>query len=1200
MTNSLLGRADLAGALVKRTDTEAAAIAGLLDYRRRIAPAASRPAETGMPGADAQPGAEPDLVAAPAVDVPFYYASSYRSLASGAPAVAEPARVAMPATPWTLRPAIPPTRPPLRDLASLEAMLRRLLAPRRASGAVDVDRAVDRVARAHALVQLPEQSRRRWSPRILVLIDRSRHLAPFWSDQDDVIAMIRTLSIDVQILERTRNGLFDERGDGDGSARFADFDTCVALTDFGALGGPPDQAAQWRRIASEFGPGRAVALTPASTEMTPPPLRRIWQVEPWERARAQPLDAAARKAAAEKILGLLAPALRIEPGMVRAVRQALLPEADAAVEATVWSHPWLDTPTSAYACFDGGAASALRAAFEQFDAAAIRTALTILRDWRGPRGGDEPEHDLWFPEILNLGERARALLPESADLDEAHTFFAAVASAGRSANGLALGSRAWLSRLGDRTDAAWQDEAFRAAAWLVKRDEHGFVPPVSPELLPADGRITGPIGVTQRGDQLYLDTPTADIGSPFGQLPSDNGVIEIVETEIADPWDDIWGPNCKSDWVDDFGIDAFGPWAELSVDGVTQRLRWIPPGRFMLGSPADEPGRWAEEGPQTEVTLARGYWLFDTPVTQALWTAVMGENPSEFVSPDRPVEQVSWEEAQDFIALIGPRFLDLRFALPSEAQWEYACRAGTTTATYAGPMKVNNKGQATVLNAIAWYGANSGLGFDLDKGYDSSDRMDKLYDHDQAGTRAVKGKLPNNFGLFDMLGNVSEWCADIWWDGHNGADQSGLPRNVGLSESEILRVARGGSWHDVARNVRAASRVMGEPGDRWINQGFRCVAGPRGSAVSPEVRPAAESRLRRESARPILRARVVAGKGGDEVAIPRAPFIIRTDRAELTVARMTRGDVGWAMALGRDRFGLWADFAVDDVAQRLRWIPPGRFKMGSPEDEPGRYSDEGPQTAVELAIGHWLFDTPVTQALWIAVMDANLGNFVSPDRPVEQVSWNDAQDFIARMNDRVGGLALGLPSEAQWEYACRAGTSGATYVGPIEIVGVCNAPVLDAIAWYGGNSGDGFELGNGADSSGWPDKQYEHDRAGTRVVKGRAPNPFGLYDMLGNVWEWCDDVWSESHEGADQRGLPRRADSPDGGRYRVVRGGSWSDGARLVRSAYRAGRVPDSRLFNLGFRCVAHSRGSAVGPEARLAAEPPLSAAKLRAPKPKH
>ncbi|GEM_PF-2550200 len=262
------------------------------------------------------------------------------------------------------------------------------------------------------------------------------------------------------------------------------------------------------------------------------------------------------------------------------------------------------------------------------------------------------------------------------------------------------------------------------------------------------------------------------------------------------------------------------------------------------------------------------------------------------------------------------------------------------------------------------------------------------------------------------------------------------------------------------------------------------------------------------------------------------------------------------------------------VEQRLRWCPPGRFLMGSPPEEAGRDSDEGPQHEVTLQTGFWLFDTPCTQALWQAVMGNNPSRFKTLDRPVEQVSHQDAITFLQQINRRLPGLDLTLPSEAQWEYAARAGTTEATYAGDLDMLGECNAPVLDDIAWYGGNSGVGFDLDNGHDSSDWPEKQYDHTRAGTHPVGQKAANPWGLHDMLGNVWEWCADTWHATYEGAPTDGAARLG---GGSTDRVIRGGSWSLDARGVRAAYRYWGDPTYRDDDLGFRCARVHSDSGAG-----------------------
>ena len=283
----------------------------------------------------------------------------------------------------------------------------------------------------------------------------------------------------------------------------------------------------------------------------------------------------------------------------------------------------------------------------------------------------------------------------------------------------------------------------------------------------------------------------------------------------------------------------------------------------------------------------------------------------------------------------------------------------------------------------------------------------------------------------------------------------------------------------------------------------------------------------------------------------------------------------WATEWGDDRYGPWVAFSVGGVAQRMRWVPPGTFWMGSPEGEEGRDADEVRHEVV-LTEGLWLADTPCTQALWVAVMGENPSCFESPDRPVEQVSWDDCRRFFERLAGRVPGPAPRMPTEAEWERACRAGTDTATWLGDLEIRGACNAPLLDGIAWYGGNSGVGFDLANGHDSKGWPDKQHPDSPSGTHPVGKKAPNPLGLYDMLGNVWEWCED-WFGPYprvRAVDPRGL-------GGGSDRVFRGGSWFCLARLVRAAGRDRGGPSYRHSFLGLRLARSQAAPGAEPRER-------------------
>lgn len=445
-------------------------------------------------------------------------------------------------------------------------------------------------------------------------------------------------------------------------------------------------------------------------------------------------------------------------------------------------------------------------------------------------------------------------------------------------------------------------------------------------------------------------------------------------------------------------------------------------------------------------------------------------------------------------------------------------------------------------------------------------------------------------------------------------------------------------------------------------------------------------------------------------------FTLESDVQKITFQPTKRP--AWARRMWYDRYGLAAEFFVGMVPFVMRWIPPGRFMMGSPEDEPGRYDDEGPVHEVTISKGFWLGETPVTQAQWravvepktMAMMDAKIfwtkfgkqdlkpdpSEFKrSPELPVENVNWLECRDFCGLLTAlmQTPYLQFHLPSEAQWEYACRAGTETAIYTGGITIPannymnlreklkiilpqllpanpaesmkstelirlvklrlkqeysdallryhfsimcydpaspiakvekgegyyvrtakpahagnraqltpfparlgpvsenqpeGENNAPELHNIAWYGGNSGLELEVFNPQHSQGWPRKQFDQQQAGTHRVKLKQANPWGLYDMIGNVWEWCADEWHEDAYKKRADGVTdSRHDSADDSSDRVIRGGSWGGLARGCRSACRDGSLPDFRWGDLGLRLAAGQEldGEAAGRGAPPAGE---------------
>jgi formylglycine-generating enzyme required for sulfatase activity len=254
----------------------------------------------------------------------------------------------------------------------------------------------------------------------------------------------------------------------------------------------------------------------------------------------------------------------------------------------------------------------------------------------------------------------------------------------------------------------------------------------------------------------------------------------------------------------------------------------------------------------------------------------------------------------------------------------------------------------------------------------------------------------------------------------------------------------------------------------------------------------------------------------------------------------------------REKQYLWEGKAQEEMLNlEMAYIQPGTFTMGSPASEKWRFVNQGPQTQVTLTKGYWLGKTEVTQGQWEALMGTTVAqqwdkanrNWTlvgeSSGNPIYYVSWDEAMEFCRKLTERerqAGRLPDGyeytLPTEAQWEYACRAGTTG-DYAGN-----------LDAMAWYAQNSGNT-----------------------THPVGQKQPNAWGLYDMQGNVAEWCLDRYKKKFPG----GSVTDPTGPSSGSYRVTRGGGWDSDAARCRSATRGPYGPGDRCYDLGFRLALSS-----------------------------
>ncbi|MCQ2260691.1 MAG: SUMF1/EgtB/PvdO family nonheme iron enzyme [Bacteroidales bacterium] len=289
---------------------------------------------------------------------------------------------------------------------------------------------------------------------------------------------------------------------------------------------------------------------------------------------------------------------------------------------------------------------------------------------------------------------------------------------------------------------------------------------------------------------MYIDGSSS--GSPSGSMYLRRGSHQIKV--VAEGYEDYTGSFTVSSSSRRVSIDLRRRQSEASyangvlrVGSVTYSFVRVRAGSFTMGATSEQENPWDDEKPAHRVTLTSDYWMGATEVTQALWKAVMGSNPSEFIGDERPVENVSWDDCQDFIEKLN-RITGKRFRLPTEAEWEYAARGGGSSRgyQYAGDSNVGN---------VAWY-----------------------YDNAGDETHPVGQLRANELGLYDMSGNVWEWCQD-WY----GSYSSGSQANPTGPSCGSDRVLRGGSWGSLARGCRSSYRDSIAPGRRYSYDGFRLV-----------------------------------------------------------------------------------------------------------------------------------------------------------------------------------------------------------------------------------------------------------------------------------------------------------------------------------------------------------------------------------------
>ena len=504
----------------------------------------------------------------------------------------------------------------------------------------------------------------------------------------------------------------------------------------------------------------------------------------------------------------------------------------------------------------------------------------------------------------------------------------------------------------------------------------------------------------------------------------------------------------------------------FTINGVSFEMIPVEGGTFTMGATAEQgDDAWYEEKPAHQVTLS-SYSIGQTEVTQALWKAVMGNNPSMFKGDDLPVEFVSWNDCQKFIKKLN-QLTGQNFRLPTEAEWEFAARGGKQSKgyKYAGS---NN------IDEVAWYKDNS-----------------------NEKTHPVATKRPNELGIYDMSGNVWEWCQD--WYGKYTSDSQTNPQGPQYGQYGCGRIIRSGGFGETRRWCHVSDRFNFPPDDRDYFLGFRlCLSEKENNNLEPK------------------KDLCLSEKENNNLE-PKKEEIVPQHQPQKNQSPIPQIQPH--------------TFTINDITFEMIPVEGDTFTMGATPEQGDDAGDNEKPAAHQVTLSSYsIGKTEVTQALWKAVMGNNPSRFKGDNLPVECVSWDDCQEFIQKLN-QLTGQNFRLPTEAEWEFAARGGnkSKGYKYAGSNNI---------DDVAWYYDNSNDK-----------------------THPVGTKRPNELGIYDMSGNVYEWCQD-WYGYYLLSSQTN-PK---GPNTGSGRVLRGGSWGDNAGGCRVSLRLCSAPCISYNYLGFR----------------------------------
>ena len=590
------------------------------------------------------------------------------------------------------------------------------------------------------------------------------------------------------------------------------------------------------------------------------------------------------------------------------------------------------------------------------------------------------------------------------------------------------------------------------------------------------------------------------------------------------PFDESTAKQGQADWAASLDREP------QITNSIGMQLTLIPPGEFTMGSPTTEAERRDFETPH-RVTLTRPFYLGTYEVTQAEYLTIMGENPSWFSANGKgkdkvagkkterfPVEFTNWEDAQRFCRKLSARE-GKTYRLPTEAEWEYACRAGTTNAFHYG---IFDNGQSANTHGGVPYGTNT-KGPALGR------------------TTEVGSYAPNAFGLHDMHGNIFEWCAD-WFVPQLYKQRAGNvivdPLVSTRTPPAKTRVLRGGSWtKGKGIHARAALRRGNLPDWKGQNIGFRVV-----QEISDESRPApvVQTEPMPADQKPSdTKEKSVAATIRD----PRAGDLVYIRPGKFLMGSLESEPGSWPMERPQHEVEIKQGFYIGKYEvthqQFSHFVAKTKYKTDAEKSEKGG----GGYVKEQKGIVNW---NP--RFSW-----KEPGFPQKSNSPVVNISWNDAVAFCDWLTEQDGQYRFRLPTEAEWEYCGRAGTKAAYAWGDQQesMVGNENASDQSLARLLSDESFHKSRCG-----------KWDDGIPFTAPVGSFKANPFGLNDMPGNVSELCNDVYLDNSYQLPPDQIPAT------GKKRVLRGGAFDYLPMDCRVARRLGDWVNEPRCDRGFRVV--------------------------------